>query len=236
MSTTVVKPVPFRRPPTTAQSRRRAGRRRPLALAVIAVTVATVGAGTWLIVGLVAGSGANALSAPITAPAWTPTAMPLAERGQVLGLQRQLVLAGYAIKVDGNLDRVARSALADYLRPNEAHPLTPFVASVLGGTVITGLRNPSVWNRRFGPHPTTLVELAPYVRATGRRAYSSLRTSSSISPERASAPIGRTAPRDPRPAPPATCTAPLTVISAPRSPVGRSGSRERRRPGRTSCT
>src|SRR5437773_265718 len=132
MSTNVVKPVAFRSPPTTAQSRRRAGRRRPLALAVIAATVAAVGAGTWLIVGLVAGSGANALSAPITAPAWTPTAMPLAERGQVLGLQRQLVLAGYAIKVDGNLDRVARSALADYLRPNEAHPLTPFDAGVEG--------------------------------------------------------------------------------------------------------
>src|SRR5205814_259497 len=142
-----------------------------LALAMIATTLAAAGIGTWLIVGRVSGTGASALSPPITAPAWTPTTTPLLERLQVVGLKRQLVRAGYAIKVDGNLDRVLKSALADYLQPNEAHPLTPFVASALAGTVITGLRNPSVWNRRFGPHPTTLVELAPYVRATGRRAY-----------------------------------------------------------------
>ena len=161
MSTTVVKPVGIRRPPSTARSQTRAGRRRPLALALIAVTLAAVAAGTWLIVALVGSSEGSAFSAPMTAPAWTPTAMPLVERVQVVGLQRQLVRAGYAIKVDGDFDRVARSDLADYLQPNEAHPLSPFVASVLGGTVITGLRNASVWNSRFGPHPNTLVELAP---------------------------------------------------------------------------
>ncbi len=74
----------------------------------------------------------------------------------------QLVRAGYSIKVDGNLDAVAKSALADYLQPDGAHPLSPFLASALEGTVITGLRDPSVWNRRFGLHrPTTLVERAP---------------------------------------------------------------------------
>ena len=161
MSTTVLKPVAIRKPPTTAHSPRRAGRRLPLAIALVAVTLAAAGTGTWLIVARIGGSGGSALSVPITAPAWTPTATPLVERLQVVGLQRQLVRAGYAIKVDGDLDRVAKSALADYLQPNEAHPLTPFVASALGGTVITGLRNPAAWNSRFGPHPTTLVELSP---------------------------------------------------------------------------
>ena len=161
MSTTIVKTTATRAPPTAAPSRRRGARRPPLALAMIATTLAAAGIGTWLIVGRVSGTGASALSPPITAPAWTPTTTPLLERLQVVGLKRQLVRAGYAIKVDGNLDRVLKSALADYLQPDGPHPLSPVLASALEGTVITGLRNPSVWNSRFGLHPTTLVELAP---------------------------------------------------------------------------
>ena len=160
MTTAAVKPVAIRKPPTTARSRRRVGGRHALALAMVVVTLAAVGAGTWLLVERFGSSSASALSAPMAAPA-TPAAMPMVERFQIIGLQRQLVRAGYAIKVDGTLDRVAQSALADYLRPNEAHPLSALVASALGGTVITGLRDPSVWNRRFGPQPRTLVELAP---------------------------------------------------------------------------
>ena len=52
-----------------------------------------------------------------------------------------------------------KSALADYLRPDSTHPLSASLASQLDGTVITGLRNPAAWNKRFGlDRKTTFVE------------------------------------------------------------------------------
>jgi hypothetical protein len=162
MSTTVVKTAATRTPPTVAPWRWQASRRLPLALTLLAITLAAIGVGTWLIVRHAGGSGTGALSPPIAAPAWTPTASPFVERLQVVGLKKQLVRAGYSIKVDGNLDPVAKSASADYLQPDGTHLLSPFLASALEGTVITGLRNPSAWNSRFGLHrQTTLVERAP---------------------------------------------------------------------------
>jgi Tol biopolymer transport system component len=68
----------------------------------------------------------------------------------VVALEQQLVRAGYSLKVDGKLDPVTKSALADFLRPSSAHPLSPSLARALQGTVITTLRNPAPWNSRFG--------------------------------------------------------------------------------------
>jgi hypothetical protein len=64
---------------------------------MVVVTLAAVGAGTWLLVERFGSSSASALSAPMAAPA-TPAAMPMVERFQIIGLQRQLVRAGYAIQ------------------------------------------------------------------------------------------------------------------------------------------
>jgi hypothetical protein len=60
------------------------------------------------------------------------------------------VRAGYSIAVDGKLDPVTKSALADYLQLEPTHPLSPFLASALAGNWITGYRNPAAWNQRFG--------------------------------------------------------------------------------------
>jgi hypothetical protein len=162
MSTTVVKTATSRTPPTAAPSGRQAARRLPLAVAVLAITLTAVGVGTWLIVGRVGGSGGSALSTPATAPAWTPIATTWLERLRVVGLKRQLARAGYSVEVDGNLDPVAKSALADYLQPAGARPLAASLAVALEGTVITGVRDPAAWNKRFGLHSLTRFVHQPF--------------------------------------------------------------------------
>jgi hypothetical protein len=82
--------------------------------------------------------------------ALNPIFAPWAQRFEVTSLERELVRAGYSVKVDGKLDPVTKSALADYLQLDSAHPLSPFLASALEGTVITGLRNPGAWNSHHG--------------------------------------------------------------------------------------
>ena len=158
MSTTVLKSAATRIPPTAAPSR--SVRRFPFALAALFITLAAVGVGAWLIAEHVDGSGGSVLSPRAITPAWTPIETKLLERRRIVGLKRQLARAGYSIEVNGNLDPVAKSALADYLRPDGAHPLDPFLAVALEGTVITGVRDPVTWNNRFGPRRvTTFVEL-----------------------------------------------------------------------------
>ena len=73
----------------------------------------------------------------------------------MIHLKKQLVRAGYSIKVDSTLDPITKSALADYLQLDPTHPLSPFLASALEGTVITGFRNRVTWNSRFGLHRLT---------------------------------------------------------------------------------
>jgi hypothetical protein len=155
MTTTIAKPAAIPTPPVASPSRRRAGRRRPRALAALAITLAAVAVGTWLIVELVGGSGASAISGTASATAWTPIAARWLARLEVIGLKKQLARAGYSIKVDDNLDPVTKSALANYLQLDATHPLSPFLAVVLEGTVITGFRNPTAWNSRFGLHRLT---------------------------------------------------------------------------------
>jgi hypothetical protein len=155
MTSTLAKPGAIRTRPTPAVSRSRGARRRALALAGLILTLAVVSVGTWLIVDRVAGRSAIPVSAATSVPAWTPIASPWLERLEVVHLKKQLTRAGYSIKVDGNLDPVTKSALADYLQLDRAHPLSPFLADALQGTVITGFRNPAAWNSRFGLHRLT---------------------------------------------------------------------------------
>lgn len=136
MTITVAKPDARPSLPSAARSRRRRIRRRPLVLAGSILAIATASVGMWLIVAQASGG-----------------------RPDVIRLKKQLVRTGYSIKVDGKLDPVAKSALADYLRADAAHPLSPSLARALAGTVITGLRDPVAWNLRFGLNrPTKFVE------------------------------------------------------------------------------
>ncbi len=154
-TTTVAKPGVTYTPPTAAAPRSRTARRRALALAVIILTAPAVAVGTWLIVTRVAQGSATPVAAAPAVAAWTPIASPSLEQLEVIHLEKQLVRAGYSIKVDGTLDSITKSALADYLQLDPTHPLSPFLASALEGTVITGFRNRVTWNSRFGLHRLT---------------------------------------------------------------------------------
>src|SRR5262249_34401877 len=148
-------------PPVAAASRTRGARQRALTLAGLILTLAVVSVGAWLIVQRVAGTGARAVSSSTTpAPSFMPIAAPWLGRAAGVRLEKQLVRAGYSIAVDGKLDPVTKSALADYLQLDATHPLSPFLASALAGTWITGYRKPAAWNQRFGLNRLTrFVEL-----------------------------------------------------------------------------
>ena len=154
-TTTVAKSGGTYTPPTAAAPRSRTAQRRALALVVIILTAAAVAVGTWLIVARVARGSATPVAAAPAVVTWTPIASPWLEQLEVIHLKKQLVRAGYSIKVEGPLDPITKSALADDLRLARAHPLSPFLASALEGTVITGFRNRATWNGRFGLHRLT---------------------------------------------------------------------------------
>lgn len=149
MSTTVVNPGAAGTRSEVEPQHSRAVRQRPLLLAASLLTLVLVVAGTQLFGGRSA-EGATAQRDSARASSWTPFASPWLERLDVTHLEAQLVRAGYSLKVDGNLDPITKSALADYLRLDSAHPLTPSLASELEGTVITGFRNPAAWNSHHG--------------------------------------------------------------------------------------
>ena len=136
-TTTIAAPAP-----TTPRSR--ISRRLALGLAGIVLVSAGISIGTWFAVERAVGGAEASASAPGPVfPTWlTPIDVP--------GLQEQLVRTGYSIAVDGVLDPVTKSALADFLRPNSRHPLSPSLAAALQGTVITARRDPRAWNMRFG--------------------------------------------------------------------------------------
>jgi hypothetical protein len=142
-------------PPTAAAPRSRTARRRALALVVIILTAAAVAVGTWLVVARVARGSATPVAAAPAVATSTSIASPSLEQLEVIHLKKQLVRAGYSIKVDGTLDPITKSALADYLQLDPTHPLSPFLASALEGTVITGFRDRATWNSRFGLHRLT---------------------------------------------------------------------------------
>ena len=155
MTNAVAKPGALIAPPVAAASRTRGARQRALTLAGLILTLAVVSVGTWLIVDRAAGRSANPVSAPTSLSVWTPIPATWLERLAVIRAKKQLVRAGYSIKVDGNFDPITKSALADYLPLDPAHPLDPILAAALQGTWITGLRNPTAWNSHFGLHRLT---------------------------------------------------------------------------------
>jgi hypothetical protein len=151
MTSTVTKSGMSSAPPVAAASRTRDARQRALTLAGLILALAAVSVGTELIVQRVLGTGVRAASSGTTpAPSFMPIAAPWLGRAEIVRLEKQLMRAGYSIAVDGKLDPVTKSALADYLQLDATHPLSPFLASALTGTWITGFRNPAAWNQRFG--------------------------------------------------------------------------------------
>ena len=138
------------RPRTAPAVRSRRSHRGPLTLAGIILMLGLAVPATWLTLDRSARSSANTATSAAAVPAWSPIFAPWAEHFEVISLERELVRAGYSVKVDGNLDPVTKSALADYLQLDSAHPLSSFLASALEGTVITGLRNPRAWNGHYG--------------------------------------------------------------------------------------
>ena len=168
MTTTVAKPGVTYTPPTVAAPRSRTARRRALALAVIILTASAVAVGTWLIVSRVARGSATPIAAAPAEAAWTPIASSSLEQLEVIHLKKQLVRAGYSIKVDGTLDPITKSALADYLQLDPTHPLSPFLATALEGTVITGFHNRATWNSRFGLHRLTKFVERPLTGPAGQ--------------------------------------------------------------------
>jgi hypothetical protein len=131
-----------------------------LALAIIVPTLAAAAAATPLVLTGSAGPSETPATAATAVPAWTPFGSWLGAV-DVRDLKRQLVHAGYQVKVDDSLDPVTKSALADYLLPGSVRALGPALAGALRGTVILGRVNPVAWNRRFGLHrPTKFVERA----------------------------------------------------------------------------
>ena len=158
MNSAIVKTAATLTPPPAAFSRRRAPRRRR-AVALLAVTLAALAVGPWLIVDGADRGGASAGSQTPSIPPLSQIASPWLAHAEVLGLKKKLARAGYSVKIDGNLDPIAKSALADYLRPEAAHALSPFLAGALEDTVITDFHNPAAWNNRFGLNrKTTFVE------------------------------------------------------------------------------
>jgi hypothetical protein len=86
-------------------------------------------------------------------PTWVVPTWP------VTALEGTLVRAGYAIRVDGVLDPVTMSAAGDFIRMSEWPQLDPWLANALVGTVMTGRRDPTAWNQRFGAdRATRMVE------------------------------------------------------------------------------
>ena len=92
-------------------------------------------------------------------PASALAGSPWLDRLEVVRLKKQLVQTGYSLRIDDSLGPVTKSALADYLQLDRAHPLGPFLVRLLRKTVITGRRDPQAWNNYFGlDRPTRFVE------------------------------------------------------------------------------
>ena len=136
-TTTIAAPAP-------STPRSRISRRLALGIAGIVLALLCTSIGTWLALDQAGGAGTATASA--SGPVFETWLRPI----NVVGLQKQLVRAGYSIAVDGVLDPITKSALADFLQPSSRHPLGPSLAVALQGTVITTLRDPGAWNMRFG--------------------------------------------------------------------------------------
>jgi hypothetical protein len=154
-TTTIAAPAP-----TTPRSR--ISRRLALGLAGIVLALLCTSIGTWLALDQAGGTADATASA--SAPVFETWLRPI----NVVGLQKQLVRAGYSIAVNGVLEPITKSALADFLQPSSRHPLGPSLAVALQGTVITTLRDPRAWNMRFGLNRRTRFVERPLVGPDGQ--------------------------------------------------------------------
>jgi hypothetical protein len=139
-------------------------RRRTLVVSAVVLALAMIGLGTWYLVEQASGAGQT----PAAVRAWGARPWPWVAGNGVVRLEQQLVGAGYSLTVDRRLDPVSKSALADYLRPSSAHPLSPSLAAALEGTVLTGRRDPFAWNRRFGLNRRTRFVERPLTGPSGQ--------------------------------------------------------------------
>ena len=144
------------------RTRRRLSGRRLLMLAGTALTLSGIAVGAWF--GIDAAIGGGKTDAGAATPIYRTWLRPV----DVAGLQKQLVAAGYSIEPTRFLHPVTRSALADFLQPSSAHPLSPSLAAALAGTVITARRDPATWNRRFGLDRRTQVVEQPLTGPGGQ--------------------------------------------------------------------
>jgi hypothetical protein len=168
MTTIAAKSRAIRRPRTAAAVRSRPSHRGPITLAGIILMLGLAVPATWLTLDRSARSSQNTATTAAALPAWNPIVAPWAQRFEATSLERELVRAGYSVKVDGKLDPVTKSALADYLQLDSAHPLSPSLASALDGTVITGLRNPGAWNSHYGLERATKFVERPLIGPGGQ--------------------------------------------------------------------
>lgn len=128
-----------------------------ITLAVVAVSASQLRSADW----------STGTAGPEPALSSAPAGSPWLARRDVISLKKQLVRAGYSITVDGSVGPVTRSALADYLKPDATHPFSPFLASALRGTVVTGYRNPTAWNNYFGLDRRTRFVERPFTGPGG---------------------------------------------------------------------
>ena len=148
---------------------RRIPSRRALTIASLGMALAAISLGTWRTVDWAASGSAASAS--------TPTFRTWLRPIDVVGVQRQLVRAGYSIPVTGVLDPITKSALADFLRPSSSDRLGPSLAYALRGTVITTRREPAAWNMRFGLNRRTRFVERPLTGPGGQLdAYGNVRS------------------------------------------------------------
>ena len=185
MSTTVARPPSRRRPQArnarawrhVAPVESRAGaplpeapisRHLPGRWAYLAGIMAAVilGVGIWAV--LEVGSGSQGGTTATAAPAVAPDAFGVNVSPNVPVFQLRLQSAGYDLGMSTVLDPVTRSAAADFLRLSTARPLVGWLAAALEGTVLTGRRDATAWNRRFGLHRITQMVERPLTGAHGQ--------------------------------------------------------------------
>jgi hypothetical protein len=139
------------------------GHRWLMVAAGVAVAL-LVGLTAWTLVDRLTGNSQTVATPSLAASARFDSYFVL----RVAGLQQTLRDSGYSIAATGMLDPVTRSAAADFIQVDGAHPLDRWLATALQGTVITGRRDPVAWNARFGTDRSTRMVERPLTGTGGQ--------------------------------------------------------------------
>lgn len=170
MPASTIEPPVLRRTPTQVPRERERGLvahppprhplQRVLLFTLVGVVAATlVGVAGWALIERVTD---DQPAATPTQPGWVVPTWNVTE------LEVVLVRAGYAIRVDGVLDPVTRSAAADFIRASDWQQLEARLANALLGTVMTGRQDPAAWNQRFGADRATRMVERPLTGLDGQ--------------------------------------------------------------------